>query len=112
MPTSPSTKRVTEKLHEKIADGYHNIGCLVIPQKFEKITLKDGKIQKEEIEVCGRKINLLSIRNDMYHQQKKYMRLRPDIYFDTLSPKLKRLMNLTASTVMLMPKCLKTTKDV
>ena len=112
IPTSPSTKRVTEKLHETIADGYYKLDYLIVPQKFEKITLKDGKIQKEEIEVCGRKINLLSIRNDMYHQQKKHMRLRPDIYFDTLSPKLKRLMNLTASTVMLMPKCLKTTKDV
>ena len=85
MPTSPSTKRVTERLHEKIADGHYKIGCLIVPQKFEKITLKDGKIQKEEIEVCGRKINLLSIRNDMYHQQKKYMRLRPNKYFDTLS---------------------------
>ena len=85
MPTSPSTKRVTEKLHEKIADGYYKIGCLIVPQKFEKITLKDEKIQKEEIEVCGRNISLLTIRNDMYHQQKKYMRLRPDTYFDTLS---------------------------
>ena len=46
MPTSPSTKRVTEKLHEEIADGYYTIGCLIVPQKFEKITLKDGKIQK------------------------------------------------------------------
>ena len=35
--------------------------------------------------MCDRKISLLSIRNDMYHQQKKYMRLKPDIYFDTLS---------------------------
>ena len=85
MPTSPSTKRVTEKLHEKIADGYYKIGCLIVPQKFEKITLKDEKIQKEEIEKCGRNISLLTIRNDMYHQQKKYMRLRPDTYFDTLS---------------------------
>ena len=70
MPTSPSTKRVTENLHEKIADEYYKIGCLIVPQKFEKITLKDGKIQKEEIEVYGRKINLLSIRNDMYHNRK------------------------------------------
>ena len=61
MPTSPSTKTVTENLQEKIADGYYKIGCLIVPQKFEKVTLKDGKIQNEEIEVCGRKINLLSI---------------------------------------------------
>ena len=58
MSTSPSTQRVTENLHEKIADGYYKIGCLIVPQKFKKITLKDGKIQKEGIEVCGRKNNL------------------------------------------------------
>ena len=85
IPTSPSTKRVIEKLHETIADGYYKLDYLIVPQKFEKITLKDGKIQKEEIEVSGRKISLLTIRNDIYHQQKKYMRLRPDTYFDYLS---------------------------
>ena len=56
MPTFPYTKRVTERLHEKIADGHYKIGCLIVPQKFLKITLKDGEIQKEEIEVCGRKL--------------------------------------------------------
>ena len=65
IPTSPSTKRVTEKVHEKIADGYYKTGCLIVSQKFEKNTLKDEKTEKEEIEVCGRKISLLSIRNDM-----------------------------------------------
>ena len=45
----------------------------------KKSALKDGNIQKEEIEVCGRKINLLSIRKEMYHQDKKYMQLRPNI---------------------------------
>ena len=67
MPTSPSTKRITENLHEKIADGHYRIGCLIVPQKFERITLKDGKIQKEEIEMCGIKLNLFNIRNYMYH---------------------------------------------
>ena len=80
--------------------------CLIVPQKFENITLKDGKMQKEETEVCGRKINLLSIRNDMYHQQKKYMRLRPDIYFDTLSREevihqLKTINEFSCSELML-----------
>ena len=91
MPTSPSTKRVTEKLHEKIADGYYQIGCFIVPQKFKKITLRDWKIQKEKIEVCGRKINLLTIRKDRHHQQKKYMRLRPNTYFDTLSHEVKTI---------------------
>ena len=57
MPSSPSTERLTKKLHEKVTDGYCKIGCLIVPQKFEKITVKDVNIQKQEIEVCGRKMN-------------------------------------------------------
>ena len=56
MATSPSTKRVTGNLHEKIADGHYRVGCLIVPPKFEKITLKDGKIQKEVIEVAEKLI--------------------------------------------------------
>ena len=38
MSTSSSTKRVTETLHEKIADGHYKIGCLIVSQIFNKKT--------------------------------------------------------------------------
>ena len=79
MPTSTSTKRVTEKLHEKIVYEYLKLVVLKFLKNAKKSALKDGNMQKEEIEVCGRKINLLSIRKEMYHQEKKYMQLRPNI---------------------------------
>ena len=36
---------------------------------------------------CGRKIDLLNMRSDMYNQQKKYARLKPDTYYSNLSNK-------------------------
>ena len=78
IPTGISTKNVTEQLKGKIADGTYRIGSLIIPQKFEKAVLQNGKIYTEEVHVSGRKIDLESIRNDMSNQHKKFMRLRSD----------------------------------
>ena len=50
MSTSSSTKRVTETLHEKIADGHYKIGCLIVSQIFNKKTQQNKTKQKEEIE--------------------------------------------------------------
>ena len=83
--TGISTKNVTEQLKGKIADGTYCIGRLIIPQKFEKTVLQNGKIYKEEVHVSGRKIDLVSIRNDMYNQHKKFMRLRSDNDYSKLS---------------------------
>ena len=51
VPSGPSTKEVTEKLKEKIKDGTYNIGDLIAPQKFEKISLREETLIKEEISV-------------------------------------------------------------
>ena len=56
MATSPSTKRVTESLHEKIADGHYKVGCLIVPTKFEKITLKMGKYKKWKLKCVAEKL--------------------------------------------------------
>ena len=56
MPTSTSTKRMTEKLHEKIVYEYLKVVALKFLKNEKKSALKDGNIQKKEIEVCGRKL--------------------------------------------------------
>ena len=80
-----STKDVAEQLKGKIADRTYHIGSLIIPQRFEKTVLQNGKIYKEEINVSKRKFDLESIRNDMYNQHKKFMRLRSDNDYSKLS---------------------------
>ena len=49
VPSGPSTKEVTKKLKEKIKDGTYKIGDLIVPQKFEKISLREETQIKEEI---------------------------------------------------------------
>ena len=56
MPTSTSTKRVTEKLHEKIVYEYLKLVALKFLKNVKKSALKDGNIQEKEIEVCSRKL--------------------------------------------------------
>ena len=85
IPTVIPTKNVTEQLEGKIVDGIYRIGSLITPQRFEKTVLQNGKIYKEEINVSKRKFDLESIRNDMYNQHKKFMRLRSDNDYSKLS---------------------------
>ena len=56
MPTSTSTKRMTEKLHEKIVYEYLKLVALKFLKNVKKSALKDGNIQEKEIEVCSRKL--------------------------------------------------------
>ena len=101
IPTSISTKNVAEQLKGKIADGTYRIGSLIIPQRFEKTVLQNGKIYKEEAHVSGRKIDLESIRIDMYNQHKKFMRLRSDNDYSKLSREdtIKQLCRINKSDV-------------
>ena len=85
IPTGISTKNVTKQLKGKIADGTYCVGSLIIPQRFEKTVLQNGKIYKEKVHVTGRKIDLESICNDMYNQHKKFIRLRSDNDYSKLS---------------------------
>ena len=85
VPSGPSTKKVTEKLKEKIKDGTYKIGDLIVPQKFEKISLREETLIKEEILVSGRKIPLCDIRKEMLLKHKVFMKLYCDTKISQLS---------------------------
>ena len=78
VPSGPSTKKVTEKLREKIKDGTNKIGDLIVPQKFEKISLREETLIKEEILVSGRKILMCDIRKEMLLKNKVIRKLYCD----------------------------------
>ena len=44
VPSGPSTKKITQKLKEKIKDGTCKIGDFIVPRKFEKISLREEKL--------------------------------------------------------------------
>ena len=56
VPSGPSTKKITEKLKVKIKDGTYKIGDLIVPPKFEKISLREEKlVEKFPCVILGKK---------------------------------------------------------
>ena len=70
---------------EKIKKGIYQTGNLIVPQKYEKVILKNGQLLTEEIQVSGRKIPWRNIRTTMLQKQEKYMRVRSDSEFNNMS---------------------------
>ena len=56
--------------------GKYEIGELVVPIKFSKLTVKDGKLIREEFTVEGRKSPLDVIRKNLYKRNKPYYRIQ------------------------------------
>ena len=62
IPIEKSNETVKRKLKEQIDNARYNLGIPVIPQKFEKASVKDNEIITEETVIEGRKIPLRDIR--------------------------------------------------
>ena len=71
-----TNKQVQNKLMEKIKKGIYHSENLILPPKYEKVILKNGRLMNEEIQVSGRKIPLRNIRTTMLQKQENYMRVR------------------------------------
>ena len=84
IPTEIPTAEITKKMKQQIDHGIYKIGELIVPQTFQKISIKNGQLTQEEIQVQGRKISLKDIRTDMLAKHKKFMRLRSDETLDEL----------------------------
>ena len=74
-PCDMTNEKVKQNLTEKILDGTYTAGDLIVPQKFRKISCKDGEPNVEEFTVSGRKISLELIRKKHYIKYEKYYRL-------------------------------------
>ena len=71
MPVDESNEEVTERLREKIKNGEYTIGELIVPQKFIKTTLCGNRIENEEVEISGRKIDITYIRKKLLKKKWK-----------------------------------------
>ena len=76
-----TNEEVQKQLMEKIKKGIYHTGNLILPQKYEKVILKNDQLLNEEIQVSGRKTPLRNIRTTMMQKQEKYMRVRTDAEF-------------------------------
>ena len=69
-PVDESNEEVTERLREKIKNGEYTTGELIVPQRFIKTTLCGNRIEKEEVEISGRKIDITYIRKKLLKKMK------------------------------------------
>ena len=56
IPTETTSAHVTSKLKEKINENSYSIGELIVPQVFQKMSLRNNKIEVEDVTVKGYKI--------------------------------------------------------
>ena len=87
VPKEPTKGEILVDLKQKIKDGIYNIGHLIVPQRFEKLTFNGFEIEKEFVITEGRKIDLFDIRKKLLKKHEKYMRIRTDDDFDKLERK-------------------------
>ena len=85
LPIEGSNRGVQENLKQQITDGVYSIGELIVPQSYEKTSLVNNEIVREEIKLEGRKIPLSNIRSNMLQNQLNFMRLRSDSTLNELS---------------------------
>lgn len=71
-----TNSKVQQQLQERIVSGEYDIGKLIVPQQFQKVTLENNKLKIEKITMSGRKIALEKIRQNILIKNRKYMRLR------------------------------------
>ena len=71
MPADVPAKKLKHILNDKISTGEVDIGTLIVPQTFEKTSVKNSDVVTEEVQIEGRKIKLFNIRKKMLENQKK-----------------------------------------
>ena len=75
LPTEATNLDVQQNLYKRIENGEYKIGQLIVPQEFQKLTIKNDKVLTEKVVITGRKTPLYSIRYDLFKKHEKYMRL-------------------------------------
>ena len=75
LPTEATNLDVQQNWYKKIENGEYKIGQLIVPQEFQKLTIKNDKVLTEKVVITGRKIPLYTIRYDLFKKHEKYMRL-------------------------------------
>ena len=67
-----------KNFRKTIKGGTYNIGNMIVPQKYQRTVLNGDKIEKEIVEVSGRKINILDVRKKILKRSEKFTTIFTD----------------------------------
>ena len=85
MPCVPTNSDVIEQLKLKIVSGIYKMGEEIVPQKFKRVEILNGKPVISEIVVSGRKQPLTDIREQMLEEHQKYFRIFSDADYSSMT---------------------------
>ena len=78
-PSLPTPTAITSERKEMIACGKLSIGEPCSPYRLTKsFVTTDGDVKTKQVEIVGRKLSLLELRQKLINQHQKYMRLMTD----------------------------------
>ncbi len=78
VPCSPTLSVIKKQRNALIADGTLLLGQPCAPHSLTWWTIENGKLQEKVVQVYGRKIPLLLLRERLLRQHEQFMRLRSD----------------------------------
>ena len=67
-----------KNFRKTIKGGTYNIGNMIVPQKYQRTVLNGDRIEKEIVEVSGRKINILDVRKKILKRSEKFTTIFTD----------------------------------
>ena len=86
IPSMPTTIEITNEKVKLIESGELSIGEPCSPYMLMKsVVSKDGNIMQKQVQIYGRKIPLLDIRERLMEQHEMYMRQTTDAEFNALT---------------------------
>ena len=72
VPSTPTPETVRNEWKQMIESGEISIGVSCVPYRMEKYITKNGKLEKVEVVVSGRKFPLLDLRKSFLSDHKSY----------------------------------------
>ena len=87
-PVPRTSKALRDTLRQKIADGEYQLGEIITPKCYKKLSLHpDGTLKEEYYWVSGRKIPLLDIRKKLLeeHEKEGLVRDHSDAHYDKMT---------------------------
>ena len=85
IPTEETNEEMKENLRKKIKDGTYNIVYMIVPQKYQRTVLNGDKIEKEIVEISGRKISILDVKKTILKRSEKFMGIFTDEQYEKMS---------------------------
>ena len=68
----------------KIEEGKCSIREIIVPQKYQKLTVQNGQLMKKVFWVEGGKIPLKEIRELTSDEHEKFMKTKDDEYYEAM----------------------------